>query len=382
MTDNDVAPTPGTTTDSVSGAKEIMLDYYAELDRALADGKVDEVNRVLAAYTVGDRYRWRGMHPFGDLTGASAVADSFYGPLVGAFRPLQRRPDVFLAGHNDVEHETDGPAVGDDEDGSVWVCQMGHLLGLFDHPWLDIPPTRKMCFLRYAEFHRVLPAHEKPEPDGGSIAESALFIDVISVMAQAGVYPLPPQTGADHLHPGPATHDGLLLDDQDPAESARTMELVNRMIGDLTESNEIAARTGNNRVPADILRRCWHEDMIWSGPAGIGATYTVDRYQQQHQYPFRFGLADKTFNGHVARFAEGSYACFFGWANLTNRPIGGFLGLPGTGTAADMRVVDVYRRSGDKLAENWVFIDLLHWLSMQGLDVLARMRQQQGIEQL
>ena len=43
-----------------------------------------------------------------------------------------------------------------------------------------------------------------------------------------------------------------------------------------------------------------------------------------------------------------------------------------------MRVVDVYRRDGDKLAENWVFIDLLHWLHMQGLDVLARMRQLNG----
>jgi hypothetical protein len=43
-------------------------------------------------------------------------------------------------------------------------------------------------------------------------------------------------------------------------------------------------------------------------------------------------------------------------------------------------VVDVYRRDGDKLAENWVIIDLPHWLNMQGLDVLARMRQLLGLE--
>ena len=75
---------------------------------------------------------------------------------------------------------------------------MGHLLGLFDRPWLGIPPTQRMCFLRYAEFHRV---------DGDRIAETALFLDVISVMQQAGQDPLPPQTGASHLHPGPLTHD-------------------------------------------------------------------------------------------------------------------------------------------------------------------------------
>jgi hypothetical protein len=46
-----------------------------------------------------------------------------------------------------------------------------------------------------------------------------------------------------------------------------------------------------------------------------------------------------------------------------------------------MRVVDVYRRDGDKLAENWIFIDILHWLSMQGLDVLQRMRQLLGEEE-
>ena len=62
-------------------------------------------------------------------------------------------------------------------------------------------------------------------------------------------------------------------------------------------------------------------------------------------------------------------------------PSGGFLGLPAS-RPADMRVVDVYRRDGDKLAENWVFIDLLHWLHMQGLDVLARMRQLTGQEDL
>jgi len=39
-----------------------------------------------------------------------------------------------------------------------------------------------------------------------------------------------------------------------------------------------------------------------------------------------------------------------------------------------MRVIDMYRRSGDKLTENWIFIDLLHFWKQQGLDVLERMR--------
>jgi hypothetical protein len=47
------------------------------------------------------------------------------------------------------------------------------------------------------------------------------------------------------------------------------------------------------------------------------------------------------------------------------------MGVPGNDRRADMRVVDIYRREGDKLAENWVFIDMLHFLKMQGVDILS-----------
>lgn len=110
--------------------------------------------------------------------------------------------------------------------------------------------------------------------------------------------------------------------------------------------------------------------LVWA--RRIGATYTIPRYQEQHQLPFRGQLDDKKFVGHVCRFAEGNFACFFGWPNLSNRPIGGFLGLTASDVQAEMQVVDVYRREGDKLAENWVLIDLPYWLNQQGLDVLER----------
>ena len=48
------------------------------------------------------------------------------------------------------------------------------------------------------------------------------------------------------------------------------------------------------------------------------------------------------------------------------------MGMPGTGQSGDMRVIDMYRRRGDKLAENWIFIDLLHFWNQQGVDILNR----------
>lgn len=329
----------------LQNAKQLVRQFHRELDFASAD----DIAKTVGQYT-STNYLWRGMHPFYEQQGAQAVADVFWLPLRRAFAPLQRREDIFMAGENDV-----------DAGESHWVCSMGHLVGLFDQPWLGIPPTGKMTFLRYAEFNKV---------ENGAITESAFFCDVIAVMQQAGHYPLPPQTGAFFIHPGPCTHDGILLEEQDPTESVKTMQLVNRMVDDLSALNKSGAKT----CPPELLQKCWHDDMIWYGPAGIGATYTIRRYQKQHQFPFRENLTDKVFNGHIARFAEGNYACFFGWANLTNTATGGFLGMTGNTTRADMRVVDVYRREGDKLAENWVFIDLLHYLSMQGLDVLQRLR--------
>ncbi len=351
--------------DELQEAKRVVLDYLAAVEKITSDpgdvdATIDRFRAVLADHT-GEDYRWRGMYPFYEQVGVDAAVDSFWAPLFRSFSSISRRPDIFLAGRNDA-----------DGGESIWVCQMGHLLGLFDQPWLAIPPTGRMAMLRFVEFHRV---------EHGVIAETALFFDLIGLMKQAGQYPLPPQTGASFVYPGPRTHDGLLIEPNDPSAGRTTMDLVNRMVEDLNQANLEAARSGDDRVPRDALANTWHDDMIWYGPEGIGATYTIDRYQQQHQYPFRFHLTDKVFNGHVARFAEGDYACFFGWSNLTNRPTGGFLGLPSS-NPADMRVVDVYRRSGDKLAENWVFIDLPHWLSMQGLDVLARMRQLLGLEEL
>jgi len=55
--------------------------------------------------------------------------------------------------------------------------------------------------------------------------------------------------------------------------------------------------------------------------------------------------------------------------------MGGFLGLPEAATSSEMRVVDVYRRDGDKLAENWVIIDIPYYLKQQGLDVLKRLEE-------
>ena len=322
-------------------AKALVQDYFSAMEKAAPE----EVTHLLERY-VSDDYLWRGVYPFREQQGVSKVSTIFWKPLKHSIHRMQRRQDIFIAGENLYGGET-------------WVMSMGNFMGLFDHDFLGIPCTHKLVNIRYAEFNCV---------QDGKITQTGLFIDLIGLMEQAGVYPLPPSTGAYFNYPGPRTHDGLHYQDASPEEGQKTLDLVERMVDDLSALND----SGSMGCPPEILEKTWAEDMVWYGPAGIGATYTIPRYQEQHQLPFRAGLADKKFNGHVCRFAEGDFACFFGWPNLSNKAIGGWLGLPGGQMNATMQVVDVYRRNGDKLEENWVFIDLPHWLKQQGLDVLER----------
>ena len=321
--------------------KKFVLEYYAKLDAASPNEIADTIQEYAA-----EEYLWRGLFPFNEIYEPREVGERFWKPFRQAFTSIQRRPDVFMAGSNVI----------DDVRGD-WVCCMGHMLGLFDENWLGIPSTGKMAFLRFVEFNQI---------ESGKIKQTAFFCDIPSVMRQAGVNPFPVETGAWFLTPGPKTHDGLLHRIQNPDESRKTMDLIHRMIDDLTSSGL--------ESPRNELAATWHEDMIWFGPAGIGAAYTIPRYQEQHQGPFRAGLQNIVFNGHVCRFSEGMYGGFFGWPNLTMTPSGGFMGFPATGKPADMRVVDIYRREGDFLAENWIFIDLLYFYYQQGIDILARLK--------
>ena len=326
---------------SYQNQKSLILSFYDKLEGANAKS----VEKVISQFTNSD-FQWYGVYPFNEQKGGDAVAEVFWIPFLSAWSNVQRRQDVFLAGTSEI-------------DNTDWVISMGHFMGLMDGNWLGFPASRKLAFLRYADFNCI---------KDGKIIRGSFFCDLIGLMHQLGINPLPPQTGASFIYPGPRTHDGLLIKPQKKIESEKTLELLNRMIGDLTDLN----KSKNDSPSPDLLRKTWHDDMAWFGPAGIGATYTIPRYQEQHQLPFRRGLKDKTFNGHICRIAEGNYAGFFGWPNLTNTAKGGFLGLPASSIAADMRVVDIYRRQGEKLSENWVLIDLPWWLKQQGVDVLER----------
>ncbi len=320
--------------------KAVVRDLHA----AIAAATPDTIAEVLARHTAPD-WAWRGIWPFGEQRGAEAVARTFWAPLMRALRRMQRRPDIFFAG------DAKGAPLG------RWVVETGHLMGLFDEPWLGVRPTRRIAMLRYAEFNRV---------EDGRVAETTLFADLPHLTWQAGQYPLPPQTGAHLTTPGPIGHDGLLYGPQDPARGEATMRAIEALLGNAIPQHD--------PEEARKLARVWHDDMIWWGPGGIGASYTIDRYVEQHCKPFDDGLQHEDRpREELCRVAEGNFGGFFGWSNYHLRSTGGYLGMTAGAEAVAMPFIDIYRAEDGKLAENWVFIDILGFLADQGLDVLQRL---------
>jgi predicted ester cyclase len=299
---------------------------------------------------------WVVSHPVNALTGPDAIADGFYAPLLAALPDLERRTDLFFAGHWTGHVKTPaGEAVGGEGD---WVTCTGHYVGHFRAPLFGIPPNQQPVWLRFGEFYRVV---------NGRVVEARILLDLIDLARQVGIQLLPPSPGRDVTVPGPRTQDGLLLTDSDAAEGQACLDLVMAMIGGLGtyDKNDLASMG---------MRRFWHPNMMWYGPCGIGTTRAITGFEQHHQAPFLRAIPDRKGGHHRARFGEGAYAASTGWPSIHATHTGPYLGVPATGRAVTMRVMDWWRAEDGLLVENWVLLDLPHFFLQLDVDLLADAR--------
>lgn len=320
-------------------AKTIIKTYLTALDRA---GAGDETRAVCKTHLAPD-HLYRGVLPIYDQHGPQALADALWSPFKTAMPVQQRRSDIWISGHHNGE-----------TDEGLWVVEMGNFLGDFTADWLGIPASGQATYLPFVSLYRVA---------GGAIVETVEFLDLLAVLTQVGQNPFAKdQSGGHMMPPGPRTHDGLLTQVPDKAQTRQTQELTIAMLTELAESYT---------SPADHLARFWHPDMNWFGPAGIGASLGFSGYRRGHTGPFETKLETVEIHDWELCVAQGNFSAVMWWPCLTMRNIGGFMGLPASDALAHMRVVDLYRRDADKLAENWIFIDMLHFAKMQGVDILA-----------
>lgn len=287
--------------------------------------------------------------PLGEVAGGAGLYESGYAPLLQAIPDLERR-DYIVAGAVDR--------------GQHWIACGGFYNGVFEAPWLNIPPTRHLVTMRYIEFFRL---------DRDRIAEAKLLWDIPSLLMQANAWPMSPSLGVEINVPGPATQDGLLKGDSDPASAAESMAVVAAMVEGLNKFSE-------GGVNAMALDKFWHPKMNWYGPAGIGSNRRLSGFRNWHQIPFLKALPDRrsdTENGNYdCFFADGSYVCFCGWPAMTATVTGdGWLGIAAAGQKLEIASLDIWRCESGLIRENWVMIDLLDIWQQVGVDVLARMKE-------
>ncbi len=317
--------------------KKLVREYFSDMEKC----STDEILSVLKKY-VSDDYTWEGVYPFMDLSGAEAVTETFWKPVKESLTSMQRRQDVFMGGRG--------------TDGKVWVTSMGQFMGLFDKEFLGVRTTGKMHHLQYVEFSCV---------ENGKITHSAMFVDLLGFMKEAGSYPLPPETGHYFVYPGPRDHNGLMFEDAPYEKAEATFKIVDGMLNDLDSLNV------GHSTPADSLRRSWNEDMIWYGPCGVGASFTIPRYQEQHQKPFRQNMSNKSVNEIKGYFAEGDFCCFFCSMNVQHD--GAWLGMHEGKSIVNLRGdLDVYYCKDGKISENWCLFDIPYFLKQQGFDIFER----------
>lgn len=326
-------------TTEFQSAKALVKQFQIALDASSAGTDTEQT----CASHLSSSHVYAGVHPFNDIEGSEALAQTVWTPLKNAMPVLQRRPDIFFAGRHHMN-----------DDDTLWVVSMGHFIGDWSDSWLGMPPSEKLTFVPYVAWYRI---------ENDEIVETLEWLDILSVLTQAGKNPYAHEQSAAHImSPGPLTHDGLVNDIQDRAQSVQTFDITNAMLTELAETMT---------SPGDHMNQHWHADMTWFGPAGIGACLGFKGYRRGHTGPFEAKQDFVDYYPERAATAEGNYAAFLWRPCLGMRNTGNYMGVPANEAVAEMRVVDVYRRDGEKLAENWIFIDMLHFLKMQGVDLLA-----------
>ncbi len=281
------------------------------------------------------------VHPFNEMDPAGYF-DRVLSALKASFAHLTR---------------TDYIAFGGAFEGAVWVTSTGYYSGHFHAPFLTIQPTGTLAHLRFGEFHRI---------EDGRAVESYVYLDLPELMIAAGGWPISESPGRDRgftgYLPGPVTQDGLQWGRNDPVRSASSARMVTDMLRALA-------------TPDEAWRPFWSDDMLWYGPAAFGSFVGIENFAG-FQVPFEGafegwsgGASNNGMTAHFARFADGDYICSGGWPSLTGVQKGRFLGVGPTGKRVFMRVCDWWRREGDLLVENWVFVDIPHVLLQLGVDL-------------
>jgi predicted ester cyclase len=324
----------------------VQAEKRAYADQLAALAQTDNAHwPALLTNLYAPEVAWHGPHPINAITGSANVMSTFWQPFLHALPDVERRDDIFIASHF--------------KNGN-WVGATGYYTGTFANDWLGIRATGAVLNVRFGEFSRL---------ENGKVVEVYIVLDILDVLRQAGQWPkgLPTGLGVTEHVPGPGSRDGVSVVVGDPLESMQSLRLVEAMIAGLMSYDQ-------KTLESMGMERFWHPQMMWYGPAGIGSCRRLKGFQDVHQIAFLRAFPDRIGGDHKARLGDGAYVGSTGWPSVRATHLGPWLGVPATNRRISMRVMDFWRREGDLLRENWVFIDQLELLLQMDFDVMAKIK--------
>lgn len=321
----------------------------------------DTENAAPAAYTnllsaiATDDVAYFGPAPLKHYTGAAAITANYWEPLRRAFPDLKRDTFIYLGGAS--HGRADGNAALDSRE---WVSGLGSFVGTFEADWLTIPASKQTTHIRFQESFCF--------DENGQVSHIYLLLDIPDVMRQAGYPVLPPDNGSA-AWARPAADDGVLLAAQPDAEDAASMSLIRNMIYaglnafDKTELKSMG------------MRAYFQEDLKWFGPCGIGTMDSLKEFEDLHQQPWLVAFPDRKVADIDGLIAEGRYMAAIGFGDVVAHQTGPYLDAAPSGNRIEITGTDMWNRNGDKIEENWVFVDMIDMFEQMGVDLFARMRE-------
>lgn len=327
----------------IAQAKALAQRYWAACDA----GDTAELSRILAPGVT-----WEGPWPVKLARSGAEVAEIWTSPLARAIPDLQRQFHILTAGVSNAH--ADGSA-----DGRLWAAGTGYLSGTAVSDVFGIPATGQPLRLRWGEFLCI---------EGGRIVEVQLILDFVDWFEQIGRPVLRP-LGVPGVWPAATAFDAVLNEDQDPRETAQTLQFGRDFI-----------YAGLNGFDQDGLSSMgmadyFHPNLKWYGPGGIGGCLSLREFEDRHQSVWLDAFPDRKVQNLRALFAEGRVLSGSGTSGVIATHTGPYLGTQASGARLDISGIDFWLRTDQQLTENWVFVDMIKLFTQMGVDLFERMKE-------
>jgi len=227
-------------------------------------------------------------------------------------------------------------------------------------PFAGLPPSHKEIKIADIDYYLI---------EDGVIKVNWCLIDVVSMLQQSG-YKLLPEAKLPDLGYTPPNNMDALPAPQDEFVSPADTQLAQAVVEAALRDDFLGEGTAQN----------WEEQIVWSGPPGVGTARSREEYVEGFLRPLRAAFSDLKMSTDVL-VCQGLYCGAH--VHLNGTHTGVWLGESATQRPISLRLGLHWRvGKGGRIEQGWCVIDLISAFAQLGVDLLQRARDQIPSESL